>query len=68
MISVVSVCMAIHNGEAFLSKQLQSILSQLEVHDEVIVVDDASTDRSRQIVENLGDARIKLLTNPTNRG
>ena len=40
----ISVCMATYNGERFIHEQLESILGQLENGDEVVIVDDASTD------------------------
>lgn len=60
----ISVCMPLYNGEAFLEAQLRSILSQLDESDEVIVSDDGSTDRSRQIIADLADARIRIITGP----
>jgi GT2 family glycosyltransferase len=64
----ISVCMAAYNGERFITAQLQSILSQLGRDDEVVVVDDASTDGTRDRVRALGDNRIRLLEHRTNRG
>ncbi len=64
MIPNISVCMAVKNGETFLHEQLASILPQLTGGDEVIISDDHSTDRSRQIIEEFQDNRIKILNNP----
>lgn len=64
----VSVCMAAYNGDRYISEQLQSILSQLTEADEVIVVDDASTDRTRECVRAFGDSRIRLIEHKTNQG
>jgi len=60
--------MAVHNGERFLSEQLSSILTELGPDDEVIVVDDLSTDSSVAIVTSFGDRRIRLLCNELNVG
>lgn len=53
----ISVCMATHNGSRFIQEQLQSIADQLVAGDEIVVVDDASTDntitRLRQFQEQL---------------
>ncbi len=49
--SQVSVCLATYNGEQYLEEQLQSILPQLLPGDEVIVVDDKSTDGTATILE-----------------
>ena len=51
----ISVCMSAYNGERYITAQLQSILNQLEAEDEVIVVDDASTDGTRERVQFLHD-------------
>lgn len=64
----VSVCVATYNGERYIAAQLRSILIQLRECDEVIVVDDASTDCTREAVESLGDSRIRLILQATNRG
>jgi GT2 family glycosyltransferase len=63
-----SVCMASYNGERFIASQLRSILSQLSSEDEVIVVDDASTDRTRDVVRSLNDERIRLIGHGANQG
>ena len=36
----ISVCMATYNGELYIEEQLNSILSQLGEHDELIISDD----------------------------
>jgi GT2 family glycosyltransferase len=64
----ISVCVAAYNGERYIAAQLQSILTQLSAKDEVIVVDDASTDRTKEEVLSLGDSRIKLIEHMLNHG
>lgn len=64
----VSVCMATHNGEKFVEEQLASILQQLDAGDEIVIVDDCSTDKSRSAVEEIGDPRIKLIASPRRNG
>jgi GT2 family glycosyltransferase len=64
----ISVCMAAYNGARYITVQLQSILSQLTEEDEVIVVDDASTDGTRECVRSLRDSRIRLIEHPWNLG
>ena len=43
---MISVCMSTYNGEQFIFKQLDSILSQIGLNDEVIISDDGSKDNS----------------------
>jgi len=64
----VSVCMATYNGEKFLRRQLESILIQLDACDEVIIVDDASTDSTAGIVSSFKDHRIILMRHGKNQG
>jgi GT2 family glycosyltransferase len=64
----VSVCMAAYNGERYIADQLQSILGQLLPGDELIVVDDASTDNTKTKVRLLNDGRIRLIEHSKNLG
>jgi GT2 family glycosyltransferase len=64
----VSVCMAAYNGERYIEPQVRSILDQLENRDELIVVDDASSDATRQCVKRIGDPRIRLIESRQNQG
>lgn len=60
---MISVCMASYNGEKYIEEQLRSILKQLSPQDEVVISDDGSTDNTIDIVNNIGDSRIKLYVN-----
>ena len=65
----VSVCMATYNGAKYVSRQLRSILDQLtDDDDEVIVIDDCSSDATVDVVKQLGDHRISVHVNDRNRG
>jgi glycosyltransferase involved in cell wall biosynthesis len=64
----VSVVMAVHNGHQFLSTQVTSLLADLQPQDEIIVVDDASTDGSHEWLVSLGEPRVRLHRNMTNQG
>jgi glycosyltransferase involved in cell wall biosynthesis len=61
----ISVCMASYNGERFISRQLQTILSQLLPSDEVVISDDSSTDRTVEFIEAIEDNRIRLFVGQT---
>jgi glycosyltransferase involved in cell wall biosynthesis len=64
----VSACMAAYNGGAFVEGQLRSILSQLKSHDEVVIVDDGSTDDTLERIARIGDARVRMLKHEKNAG
>lgn len=64
----VSVCMATFNGERYLREQLDSILAQLSADDEVVVVDDASTDSTVRVLEEVDDSRVHVHRRGTNGG
>lgn len=64
----VSVVMATYNGAAYVEEQLASILDQLQPGDEVVVVDDASSDATPDLVGAIDDPRIQLVRSPDNRG
>lgn len=60
---MISVCIATYNGEKYIKKQLESILSQLADSDEVIISDDGSTDNTLRVINQLNDDRIKVYHN-----
>src|SRR5262245_52425944 len=47
---------------------LNSILTQTCADFEVLIIDDGSTDNSVQLIEEIDDARIKLIRKPANTG
>lgn len=50
-IKKVSVVMCTYNGEKYLREQLDSILNQIYPIYEIIIQDDASTDRTWEIIQ-----------------
>lgn len=64
----ISICMATYNGSRYLRQQLDSILAQMQVGDELIVLDDASEDDTLAIVQAYGDPRIQAHRNKVNLG
>lgn len=64
----ISVCMAAYNGAGHIGTQIASILPQLTQDDELIIVDDASSDDTVRIIEGFTDSRIRLYRNTLNLG
>lgn len=58
---MISVVIPLYNKEQFVGQTIKSLLSQTYKEFEAIFVDDGSTDKSPQIVENIQDDRIKLI-------
>ena len=56
-----TVLMPVHNGAAYLTEAVDSILRQSFRDFELLIVDDASTDESVGIIEQYNDPRIRLL-------
>lgn len=58
---MVSVCMASHNGEQYIFDQVNSILTQLDKEDELIISDDGSDDRTLEILQTINDKRVRII-------
>jgi glycosyltransferase involved in cell wall biosynthesis len=54
----ISVILPVYNGERFLKKSIESILSQTHKNFELIIADDGSTDGSSGIINSFDDHRI----------
>ena len=65
---LVSVLLATHDDARFLGEAVESILTQTLTDLELIVVDDASTDETAQLLEKLDDDRIVVLRNEEQAG
>ena len=65
-----SICISVFNGKEYLSACLDSVLSQDFKDFEIIVVDDASTDDSKDIAQGYAsrDTRIRLIPKEKNEG
>ena len=61
-----SVAMASYNGELYIAEQIESVLKNMEENDELIISDDGSSDKTRDIIEDYmkRDSRIQLIEGP----
>jgi glycosyltransferase involved in cell wall biosynthesis len=60
-VPIVSVIMPCWNRERFVADAIRSVLAQTFADFELIVVDDGSTDGSREVVASFSDARLHCL-------
>lgn len=59
--SFISVVIPLFNKEPHIGRALQSVLVQTRRPDEIIVVDDGSTDGGGKVVTGFGDSRVRLV-------
>lgn len=64
----VSVIIPSYNHERFVQECIQSVLNQTFQDFEIIITDDASIDRTVEIIEQFDDPRIKLFKHSINQG
>jgi len=65
---LVSVCIPIFNGSEYIREAIDSVLAQTLADWELVVLDNASTDDTVDIVRSYSDTRIRLIVNPSNLG
>ena len=63
-----SVIMSVLNGEKFIEGTVRSVLAQTFADFRFIIVDDGSTDRTKELIRQFGDNRIQLIELPQNVG
>ncbi|MGI9461164.1 MAG: glycosyltransferase family 2 protein, partial [Alphaproteobacteria bacterium] len=63
---LVSVIMPVFNGEKYIAQAIDSILQQTYKKLELIIIDDASTDNTNDIINTIKDKRIKYIKNNKN--
>lgn len=65
---LVSICIPTYNYAHYLRQAINSCLSQSYKQIELIIVDDASTDNSGELIRSFNDSRIRFLENPVRLG
>lgn len=63
-----SICIPNYNYARYIGETIQSVLNQTYTDFEIVVVDNASTDNSVEVVKSFNDPRIKLFVNQYNVG
>ncbi len=64
----VSICIPAYNAEKYIHKCISKVLKQTYDNFEIVVVDDASTDRTAEIIHQFSDKRINYFRNEKNLG
>ena len=61
----ISILLPVKNGDKYLMKSLTNLIQIIQAHDEILVIDDFSTDRTKEIAlsEINKDGRVKYLKN-----
>ena len=60
-----SVCIPTYNRATFLPKAIESVLSQSHTDFELVVLDNASTDETSDLLKQITDPRARVFTNET---
>lgn len=66
----VSIILPVYNGERYINRTITSVLQQTISDFELILIDDGSTDNTRELLYNWArkDSRIQLIENDCNMG
>ena len=65
---LISVLLPVYNGKDFLYQSIKSVINQSYENIELLIVDDASTDESLELIYSFNDNRIRLIRNKKNIG
>jgi len=60
--------MPVYNCEAYIKESLESILNQTMTDFEFLIIDDASIDKTVDLIRSYNDPRIRLIEKPINTG
>lgn len=63
---LISVILPVYNGEKYLREAIESVLSQTYTNFELLLINDGSTDGSKDIILSYNDTRIRYIENERN--
>ena len=64
----ISIIIPTYNRSNYVKRAVESVLDQSYENTEIIVIDDASVDDTRETIESIKDKRIKYIRNKENKG
>lgn len=64
---LISVCIPTYNGERFIVETLNSVLNQSHPHLDVVISDHGSSDSTLELVNAIGDERVRVVHMPRGR-
>lgn len=64
----ISVVIPLYNKENYIKDTIESVLDQSFTDYELLIIDDCSTDNSKQVASQFADSRISIVTHSTNKG
>lgn len=65
---LITICMPVYNGEAYIKEAIIGVLKQTYTNFELIIIDDGSTDNTFSLIGDFVDSRIRYVKNETNLG
>lgn len=68
MTRAVSVCIPVYNGERYIGEAIRSVLAQTFTEFELLVIDNASEDRTMEVLAEFEDPRLRCVRNDRNIG
>lgn len=64
----ISICIPTYNSEKYIAEAIESVLDQTFTDFELLIVDNASSDSTIEVVERFKDKRISIYKNSSNLG
>lgn len=63
-----SIIIPLYNKERYIENAIQSILKQTVADYEIIIINDGSTDKSKEIISKYDSEKIRIIDHPKNKG